>query len=116
MFFIAFDAIMSLGINIICSQTHYMGSFIFNKQALSSGRKSTCIYSLLYVVLLACFYCYSTTQYICMCVCVSECMYFNNAFAYFTKCYIHYYNHTHSQRDNANRATEFSTNDKIFII
>ena len=44
MLFISFDAILSLGINIIYSQTHYMGSFIFSKQVLSSGRKSTCIY------------------------------------------------------------------------
>ena len=43
-FFIAFGAILSLGINIMHSQTHYMGSFIFSKQVLSSSRKSTCIY------------------------------------------------------------------------
>ena len=44
MFSIAFGAILSLGINIMHSQIHSMGSFIFSKQVLPSGRKSTCIY------------------------------------------------------------------------
>ena len=80
MSFIAFGAILSLGINIIYSQTQYMGSFIFSKQVLSSGRKSTCIYRFT-IYRLACMFLHNPIyMHVYMCF---ECMYFNNAFTYF---------------------------------